>query len=195
MLVGAPERFRSSNGNDLVDEFGTLFKQHKAEHAFGLILNHRHFDMNPDERLVEYRGTSVPWTRLLDKAKPSSWLFAEDGNCLPYEFHYSPDAAGDESESPNDPKYNEFIRSFNSLLHQKDAVGLFGPCVYPGDDFEGRVEIRANTNLHPDDAPKALVSTPAAWFFVQILQESAFTSVEETAIPGLPTKATLAVDK
>ncbi|KAF5546493.1 serine threonine kinase Eg2 [Fusarium mexicanum] len=73
-----------------------------------------------------------------------------------------------ESESPNDPKYNESIRSFNSLLHQKDAVGPFGLRVYPGDDFGGRVEItegHANINLHADDATKPLASIPAAWFF------------------------------
>ena len=74
---------------------------------------------------------------------------------LPYEFHYSPDDdVNEEDGTPDNPKYSAFIKSFNQLLREKDALGLFGLCRYPGDDFEGRVEItegRANINLRPND--------------------------------------------
>jgi len=169
MLADAGTAFDAKHGRKLIDQFRVLFQQHNTDRVFGLILNHRHFEMRPNERLVEYHGTSVPWNSLHEKTRPSSWLLSEDGDCLPYEFHYSPDDdADEESESPSNAKYGEFIKSFNEILRQNDSFGLFGLCQYPGDDFKGRVEItegRANINLHPDDAPKHLASREAAWYF------------------------------
>lgn len=55
---------------------------------------------------------------------------------------------------PTNPKHLAFIKSFENLLREEDATGLFGLCKYSVDDFKGRVEItegRANINLLPDD--------------------------------------------
>lgn len=136
-------------------EFRALFEKYGTERVFGVVLNHRHFNMSSNERLVEYAGTSVPWESMLDKTQPTSWFISEDNNCLPYEFHYSQDDDPNEEDcTPDNPKYSAFINSFNELLREKNALGLFGICRYPGDDFPGRVEItegRANINFHPDD--------------------------------------------
>lgn len=184
LLPDAGKMFDVKHGDGLLEEFRLLFQQYKTDRTFGLVLNHRHFDISPNERLVEYQGTLVPWQNMVANTKPSSWFVSEDDECLPYEFYYSP--RDDKDDSPNQPEYSDFVKSFNQLLRQKDAFGLFGLCRYPGDDFEGRVEItegRANINLHPNDvrltqtaldlilalthyqAPTYLASRPAAWFF------------------------------
>ncbi|KAF2684436.1 hypothetical protein K458DRAFT_388906 [Lentithecium fluviatile CBS 122367] len=173
MLPDAGQMFEAKHGKELINEFRSLFSQHETDRVFGVVLNHRHFNMSPNERLVEYAGTSVPWGQMLDKTRPSSWFISENDDCLPYEFSYSPDENADDEDSlPDNPKYSAFIKSFNQILREKDALGLFGLCRYPGDDFEGRVEItegRANINFHPKDAPKHLASREAAWFFSPVL--------------------------
>ena len=73
--------FETSHGTNLVNEFRELFTKHETDRVFGLVLNHRHFDMGPNERLVEYRGTSVPWNTMLDKTRPSNWLLSADDGC------------------------------------------------------------------------------------------------------------------
>ena len=61
-LANAGKMFDHKNGEELVDNaFRELFLQHNMERIFGLVLLHRHFDLRPEEQLVEYRGTSVPW--------------------------------------------------------------------------------------------------------------------------------------
>ncbi|CAJ2505492.1 Uu.00g128860.m01.CDS01 [Anthostomella pinea] len=108
-----------------------------------------------------------------------NWVLAEDGLFRPFEFHYSPmKDANEESISPENPKVLAFVEALASRLRETDTVGLFGLCVYPGDDFEGRVEIteaRANINLHPSDtvkAPTDMVGREAAWFFSPQLWEN-----------------------
>lgn len=153
LLADAGKMFDIKNGNKLLESFRLLFQQYKTDRIFGLILNHRHFDMSPSERLVEYQGTLVPWENMTSSTRPSSWLISEDDDCLPYEFYYSVDE-NEDMTSPANPQYREFVNSFNQILRQNNALGLFGLCRYPGDDFEGRVEItegRANINLHPND--------------------------------------------
>ncbi|KAH0593436.1 hypothetical protein MHUMG1_08893 [Metarhizium humberi] len=157
LLADAGRVFDLKHGDSLLEDFRMLFQQHKTDRTFGLVLNHRHFDMGPTERLVEYQGTLVPWENMIAGTKPSSWLISENDDCLPYEFYYSP-KENEEDDSPNKPEYGEFVKSFNQILRQNDALGLFGLCRYPGDDFQGRVEItegRANINLNPNDVQLA----------------------------------------
>ncbi|KAI0008476.1 hypothetical protein F4779DRAFT_448368 [Xylariaceae sp. FL0662B] len=157
-LAAAGADFDAKNGDDLIPSFRELFLRHNLDRVFGLSLLHRHFDMEPHERLVEYRGTSVPWAQSLAKsAKPTNWVLEEDDGFRPFEFHYSLEDAADTPDSPQDPKYATFIKDFKELLEQKNAADLFGLCSYPGDDFEGRVEIteaRANINLLPKDVSR-----------------------------------------
>jgi len=177
-LAQAGRRFDEKDGENLVDDtFRNLFLQHRMESTFGLVLLHRHFDLSPKEQLVEYRGTSVPWevTPLSrsSRVQPSNWALAKDGSFHPYEFHYSTDNSTDSDDnSPENPDLHQFMQSFQDVLHERDLVNVFGLARYPGDDFEGTVEItegRANINLHPNDAPSDLRSRTATWFFSPIL--------------------------
>ncbi|OBT83185.1 hypothetical protein VE02_07712 [Pseudogymnoascus sp. 03VT05] len=128
----AGAKFEAISGSELIAiPFRELFLQHKVDRVICLALLHRHFDLAPKERLVEYRGTSTAWKvdnaadNLASHIGPSNWLLAEDGTFHPYEFDFLKDA--DRKLSPIvDPQYNDFIESFGNLLHQEDAAGLFG---------------------------------------------------------------------
>jgi hypothetical protein len=53
------------------------------DRTFGLSMVHRHFDLMPDQKLVEYNGTSTPWTAGISgmrEPRPSIWAFDEDGS-------------------------------------------------------------------------------------------------------------------
>ncbi|OQE65458.1 hypothetical protein PENNAL_c0207G06090 [Penicillium nalgiovense] len=115
------------------------------------------FHLAAKERLVEYRGTSVPWEESLEKAspyiRPDNWVVAEDGSFRPFEFHYMQDVYQDE-HVPSDPRYLSFVQALKSLLHEEGVTHLFGLCKYPGNGYKGRVEVtegQANINLDPSD--------------------------------------------
>ncbi|KAJ4297791.1 hypothetical protein N0V90_005686 [Kalmusia sp. IMI 367209] len=111
LLAEAGQMLEAKHGKDIIPQFHALFEKYETKRVFGVVLNHRHFDMSPDERLVEYAGT---------------WFVSEDNKCRPYEFHYSPDDdVNEEDSSPDNPKYSAFIDSFNALLREKNALGLF----------------------------------------------------------------------
>jgi hypothetical protein len=75
-LSGESEaKFTAINGDNLVSTiFPNLLTAHKMDRTFGVTLLHRHFELDPDERLVEYRGTSIPWVtnKLANNIKPSN---------------------------------------------------------------------------------------------------------------------------
>lgn len=128
-----------------------LFVRHSMDRRSGLTLLHRHFSLDADERLVEYRGTSTPWklNKLAASIRPSSWLLSADGKLRPYEFYHSltEDSPSLDLECSSQ---RTFLAEFAQLLSKNNAEGLFGLCRYPGDEFEGRIEVtqgRANINL------------------------------------------------
>ncbi|KAL2071340.1 hypothetical protein VTL71DRAFT_12575 [Oculimacula yallundae] len=147
-----------------------LFLSHKMDRTFGLILLHRHFDLDETERLVDYGGTAVPWrlSKASGNIRPSTWLLTADGGIRPYEFYYT--SVRDEATEPDLANADQlaFFDALKTLLRKYNAEGLWGLCRYPGDDFPGRVEVtegRANINLMPEDYPKDMTSRTAAWFF------------------------------
>lgn len=174
-LASAGARFKAVGAEALVgSDFRDLFIEHKMDRTYGLILLHRHFDLSNDERLVEYRGTSVPWQHdeLYKQVVPSTWLICHDGAIRPYEFIYAPqNKAENVDPDPKSPEKARFLQEFQRLLQKHNATGLFGLRRYPGDDFRGRIEItrgRANINLLPGDVSiKSLDCT-----FGELMRES-----------------------
>lgn len=154
-LGDSGREFDARNGNSLVEKIGDLFVKHNMEYIFGLSLLHRHFDIGEEERMVEYRGTSSPWSACLSMTSPAiraiNWAVADDGTFRPFEFEYSPDDR--DSIEPCNPENAKFADAFKALLHDEHAAGLFGICAHPGLGFKGRVEItegRTNINLAPE---------------------------------------------
>ena len=117
------------------------------------------------ERLVEYWETSVPWQhdQLYKEIVPSTWLICHNGAIRPYGFIYAPQHEiedADPDPDPISPDKARFLQAFQRLLQKHNAIGLFGLCRYPGDDFRGRIEITqgpANINfLYGDISMKCL---------------------------------------
>ncbi|RPA78099.1 hypothetical protein BJ508DRAFT_370434 [Ascobolus immersus RN42] len=172
ILSTACANFKTNNAaSHIYSTFRTLFTSHSMDRTFGLILLHRHFDLADDEMLVEYNGTSVPWKKagiFEAKLQEQAWIVGKDGNVTPYEFVYAPREVV--QVDWEDRKVVGFVKAFADCLERLGLEGVLGLCAYPGDDFQGRVEVtkgRANISLHPKDAMNeaGTYSADAAWFF------------------------------
>jgi hypothetical protein len=125
------------------------------EKTFGLIIAHRHFGLEVNEHLVAYGNTSSPWKALPkddSTIKATAWRLAPTGEVQPYEFEFT--ISEEEILDPNNEEQAAFVKQLVKLLNEKNVDGLFGLCKYPGDDFDGRLEItqgRVNINFATGD--------------------------------------------
>lgn len=144
--------FEVLDGQSHVEWFKDFFVEHGMERRFGLAMMHRHFDLAPSERLVEYLGTSTPWTGSssgMNEPQPVMWAFDREGLLRPTEYRYS--AMIDDKFDSNEL---EFLAKLKAELASRGLAHVFGLARYPGDNFEGSCEFtqgRANINLHPKD--------------------------------------------
>ncbi|KAL3481027.1 hypothetical protein BJX99DRAFT_254007 [Aspergillus californicus] len=85
-LHEAMDAFRTSNAMAAVNTvIRSCFLKHNMQTSFTACINHRHFDIAPEERNVEEPdGRAKASTDLTDIAA-CSWLF-HDGKLYPYEF-------------------------------------------------------------------------------------------------------------
>lgn len=163
-ITDAGSKLDTINGTTLVPTvFRDLFLRHKMDRTFGLMLLHRHFDLDKGGRLVEYGGTSVPrrLSKLSDSIHGSCWLLS-DNSVRPYEYSYT--SIREEATEPNldNSTHQTFFHEFKDLLRKYNVEDVFGLCRYPGDDFAGRVEVtegRANINLKPADIMSPITFT------------------------------------
>ncbi|KIM41075.1 hypothetical protein M413DRAFT_28156 [Hebeloma cylindrosporum] len=117
------------------DEFGPLFLKHGIEEKFGLGLLHRHFDMEPSERLVELNNISTPWDET-DAQSIGGALLSHSWDALLSTF-------------------GEFLAELYAKLRALGLDKTLGLRAHPGPDFDGLVEVtvgRANINFHPSEA-------------------------------------------
>lgn len=62
-LHAASSQFKDLDGQSTVSgPIRDLFLNHGVHERFGVVLLHKHLDMAPTERLVEYGHTASPWT-------------------------------------------------------------------------------------------------------------------------------------
>lgn len=164
MLKDARNRFLEVNGDAIVaDNIKSLFVSEGMDRIFGLAMIHRHFDLKPNQKLVEYNGTSTPWdssqtTVGMRNPQPHMWAFDKDGLLKPIEFRYA-----EKQDEPWTEKELAFAAKFKATLDTLNLSHLFGLARYPGDDFAGSCEITegtANINLKPEDVSGHLL--PAA---------------------------------
>lgn len=142
-----------AKGNEVATEtIREFFVNEGMERTFGLAMLHRHFDLEANERLVDYQGTSTPWQATVTGMRDPQaaiWAFDKDDVLRPTEFRYS-----ETVDAPLPENAPDFIRKFNAFLKQLNMVNVLGLARYPGDDFQGSCEIthgRANINLKPED--------------------------------------------
>lgn len=153
-LEKARADYLQANGDLLVEKtFKDFFVEAGMETTFGLVMLHRHFDIMPEQKMVEYRGTSSPWVTIagMTELKPTVWAFDEDTRLRPTEFRYTREDTREVSFGQAELR---FIASLREKLVAHGLMELFGLARYPGDDFPGSCEITqgsANINLHPND--------------------------------------------
>ncbi|KPI37128.1 uncharacterized protein AB675_3594 [Cyphellophora attinorum] len=113
-----------------------IIREHGMESHFGVGLIHRHFNLEPEEILV-------------DLIYPIAWMLKEstnddDGNetrkWMPYEFAFSP-VAGKDSFVVNlddSPAKQAFLEAFTTALTEGGFQDLLGLRAWPGEGFGAR---------------------------------------------------------
>ena len=95
---------------------------------FALVLLHRHFQLAPNERLVEYNDVAAPWQvdaplrHLMSHIYPKSWAFIDQKLC-PYEFGFEADAA---APVPFCQISEAFIKDLGTMLLKYNLTRVFG---------------------------------------------------------------------
>jgi hypothetical protein len=134
--------FQEKQVQNILHKLGNIFVRHGAYQDFGLSMNHRHFDMNSDEILVQTidqnktKSLSFPWVVNGNNAKPSNkqffesngfpenslrkyivpnnWCFDKNGNAVAFEF-----LATDNDDQAILPKLKaEFVQELFTALKQ-----------------------------------------------------------------------------
>ena len=164
----AGDEFQERNGQKFISNIlAPIFKKHRVEEVFGIGLVHRHFDIEEDEKLVEFNNISTPWAvdvglhELVGKKTDSliyetSWMLDTDNKWMAYEFSFSP-VGGQDSYIVNigDPKHYDFLVEYTQALKAAGWGDLLGLRAWPGPGFSGVFEFtqgKANINLIPEQA-------------------------------------------
>jgi len=107
----------------------SLFHRHDVHKALGLMILHRHFDMTPDEKLVEFRGVATPWP-VNDESEvfggkivAKCWAFYQ-GGLHPTEFGFNPPGEPSYLETTFQAEFVQELYEFLSLLKLDDIFGL-----------------------------------------------------------------------
>jgi len=155
----------------IFQELGPLFIKHNIAEKYGIGILHRHFDMAPNERLVEVNHVSTPWRegdceRTGASIVPTSWLF-RGNQLIPYEFSFVGLGAKNKAGRTQPSEYPQFLQELATTLKKFKLHRYLALVVHPGPEYQGSVEFtaaRANITVHPTE-----VSIPhtldAAFFF------------------------------
>jgi hypothetical protein len=146
---------------------------HGVHERFGVILLHKHLDIGPTERLVEYGYTSNPWevgdatSHVIDKYEgtilPRSFRLME-GNFVPYEFGYFHETRLPTFEGRRD---GQFLKKFGSFLAEHQLDRVLGLRDLDHRDPKLNVEVtegKANLMMPRGSVPDSEL-VPAVWTF------------------------------
>ncbi|KAL7275589.1 hypothetical protein RUND412_001467 [Rhizina undulata] len=149
----------------------TIFHRHNVQKRFGLTLLHRHFDMTPNEKLVEFRDLATPWI-LPDSDEifggnivPKCWAFY-DGELYPTEFGFNPSG---ENAFTKSTFHAEFVDELYQFLSHWDLKGVFGLVSFNHKEVTSRRGIertvgRVSITLPATDAETS-TGVEAVWAF------------------------------
>ena len=180
----AGNEFQKRDGQHFIDTvLAPIFKKHCVEEAFGVGLIHRHFDIEEDEKLVEFNNVSTPWTidvglnefagKTNSLVYEIAWMLNNNDKWMAYEYSFSP-AAGKGSYIVNirEPKYHNFLVEYTAALKAGGWEKLLGLRAWPGPGFHGVFEFtqgKANINLVPEqfsfDKEKGIKYQETMWFW------------------------------
>jgi len=172
-----------------LEKFGRVLHAYNLSDQLGLALLHRHFDLSPDERLVEKidvaRGESVGTPRRTDAScaiLPHLFRAAineNDGTSVwfPLEFADITDDDGTMTRRYAEFAGNtEFLNEFAKVLHEEEATDVIGLAIFHGrEDIscktdevlnESTDEIHRTLIMRPSKAAEiGVTSTPTLWRF------------------------------
>jgi hypothetical protein len=175
-----------------------VFMRHNMSHDFSVQLLHRHFAMDPSEKLVEYGLTQSPWpAATIDRVVgghivPKSWRIWND-ELHPYEFQF---LSMHEVSCPKPVEFPKaFVADLQALLAKLELTNLLGVTTIDHERLQSGVELMEitygrNSCMVPivkSEVPKK--SYNAGWSFVEIEAEtrpsdSAFTLLENSSLSG-----------
>jgi len=164
-LVPSNDEFKSRGGPQFVyDICRPLLRKHGLTSVFGVGLVHRHFDIDSDQKLVEFNNITLPWrTTTMTTAGgedveakihilPTAWMFDDqEQKWMPYEFSYSP-MGKVEPVRLDDARYRDFLAEYACALKDAGLQKVVGLRLWPGEGFRGgleRTEGKANIWLVP----------------------------------------------
>jgi hypothetical protein len=100
------------------------------------MLNHRHFDLEDDEKLVERGYISTPWPLrhapqyVTSRISPRTWAFI-DGKMEPYEYMYREDTSEEQFTLPPD-----FVSALHGALEKHSMLDRLGEYLNPSSSNE-----------------------------------------------------------
>ena len=160
----AGKEFLTRDGKKFVEEtLAPLVKRHGLEGDFGVCLIHRHFDIDPNEKLVEFNNITLPLTINVGLNEfagkedhliyDTAWMLDSNGKWMAYEYSFSL-TRGKDSYIVNiqDVKYRDFLVEFTAAVTAGGWETILGLRAWPGPGFQGVLEItqgKANYNLAP----------------------------------------------
>lgn len=132
-LPDARDAMIAKKGRDFIDgPLRKLFYEQGVQDKLGVRLLHRHFDMNPNERLVEVRKTSFPIEVDVTEEPVIPW---HAGNIVPQVYRSMGswlvpcEFAWEEGEGADAFDFDDqFARRFGELLEEYGMQDLLGLC-------------------------------------------------------------------
>ncbi|RXW16080.1 hypothetical protein EST38_g9774 [Candolleomyces aberdarensis] len=178
-LHHAASEYERRNVSHILDtSIRPLFLDSNLYEKYGISLLHKHFSMDPTERLVEFHNTSTPWS--IGEGNTDATLRHHDGFIVPRTFTFKDDESPDaglpmpyEFEFTYDePKaFTEtemaFFKAFAALLVAYKLQDILGICLLTDANNDFPLEItegRANIMIKGDSVPEDQV-TEAVWVF------------------------------
>lgn len=130
-LTLAHDKFEESDSSThLKGPIRDVFLKHSMQERYGVSLLHRHFDMDPEERLVEYHDVSTPWrlSNTEDPVVPALGGYIvpqnfklEGGKSTPFEF-----AMQYEKPESDDDASPEFLNDLSQVLETHNLSNVLG---------------------------------------------------------------------
>ncbi|KAJ2983155.1 hypothetical protein NQ176_g899 [Zarea fungicola] len=118
-LHEARQIFTSTGAQDAINTtIRDCFLKHKVEKQFSACVNHRHFDIEPNERNIDLAGQAAASSNL-NNIHACSWLFY-NGALYPYEFKRLPPGQSI-AEPPQD-----FRTDLGHILEKKGLCDIIG---------------------------------------------------------------------
>ena len=109
--------------------------RHGVEQQYGLSILHRHFDLDPEEQLVEYQNVSAPWKlpkQLPDiggDLRPKAWTLSDE-IVRPLEYGYYDSRSVDK---PSAPPETVFLDDLRDALVTHGLESHYGLSLLPDD--------------------------------------------------------------